>query len=141
MSYTNQLPYKSYTTSQRTALTVPVGFKIYNTDFSMIEEWNGVDWAYLPLNGAPIVQNSLSCVCPVAINQQYFHMIAGFKDGTNTLRIPIPVGGFSIGDIIQFNIRRTPTGDNDTYEHDAIFIKAAMHVVTNDRGSTNRYNN
>ena len=55
--------------------------------------------------------------------------------------IGVPVGGFSIGDIIQFNLRRTPTGSNDTYEHDAILIKVAMHVCSNDRGSTNMYNN
>ena len=99
------------------------------------------DYAYMPLNAAPIVQNSLSCVCPVAINEQYFHKIAAFKDGTNTVRIPVPIGGFSIGDIIQFNLRRTPTGTNDTYAHDAILIKCAMHVCSNDRGSTNMYNN
>ena len=47
--------------------------------------------------------------------------------------------GVPIGDIIQFNLRRTPTGDS--YPDDAILVKVAMHVPTDDRGSKNIYNN
>ncbi len=99
------------------------------------------DWTYLPDNAAPIPMDSLSCVCPVGANEQYFHHKSAFKDVTDTIIVPVPNGGFQIGGIIQFNLRRTPTGDNDTYPDDAILIKVALHVPTDDRGSKNISNN
>lgn len=98
------------------------------------------DWAYLPLNAAPIPMTTMSHICPVLINQQYFHKINAFEVG-GVAKLPIPAGGFGIGGIIQFNLRRTPTGGSDDYGFDAIMIKVALHVPTDDRGSKNIYSN
>ena len=240
MSYLNQIPYKSFTTSQRDALTgVPIGLKITNSTIGRNQMWNGpnwieidegelrwrdeyvsgiwtpaaaqaapsiigytiggisvnkytfngtnteerianhfeiphdipldlindgttyieahihwqpstndagnvqwfFDWAYLPLNGAPIAMNSLSCINSVSSNQQFFHKLCAFESAPNVTKLQIPAGGFNVGGVIQFNLRRTPTGDADTYEYDAILVKVALHVPTDDRGSKDIYNN
>lgn len=99
------------------------------------------DWVYCPLNGAPLAQTSLSGICTVNANERYFHKICTFKDNTATIIIPVPVGGFGIGDIIMFTLRRTPTTTGDTYPDDALLIKCAMHVPVDDKGSLTRYNN
>lgn len=96
------------------------------------------DYTYIPLNAAPIVQSSLVGLCTVAANEQYHHKICAFKNGL-VVKIPKPASGFGIGDIILFTLRRTPTGTNDTYTDDAILIKVALHVPTNDFGSRQRY--
>ena len=98
------------------------------------------DWCYLPLNAAPIAMTGLSYTQTINANEQYFQKLCAFEVG-GVAKLPIPAGGFNIGGIIQFNLRRTPTGDNDTYPDDAILIKVALHVPTDDRGSKNIYNN
>lgn len=90
------------------------------------------DYCYLPVSGAPIPQTTLSMLNTFAIDKQHVHMLAGVE-------LPIPAGGFNIGDVILFNIRRNPSDEEDTYGSDALFIKCALHVPTNDFGSRQRY--
>lgn len=96
------------------------------------------DWAYLPINAAPIAMSSLSVIDTVTANQQYFHKLVAFESAPSVAKLQIPAGGFMVGGVIQFNLRRTPTGDS--YPDDAILIKVALHVPTDDRGSKNIYN-
>lgn len=90
------------------------------------------DWAYLPAGGAPIPMTTVSFINTFGIDRQYNHMLAGVE-------LPVPAGGYGIGDIILFNIRRTPTDPDDNYPSDALFLKCALHVPTNDFGSRQRY--
>jgi hypothetical protein len=94
------------------------------------------NWTYLPLNGAPIAESQLSVTATVSANQQYFHKISAFESG-GVVKIPKPSSGFGIGDMILFDVRRVPTGD--TYPDDALLLKCALHVPTNDFGSRQRY--
>jgi hypothetical protein len=98
------------------------------------------DWCYIPLNAVPIPMTTMSVVCSVDANQQYVHKIKAFENN-GVPKLPVPAGGFGIGDIILFNLRRTPTGNNDTYPDNALLIKVAMHVPTDDRGSKDIYDN
>jgi len=91
-----------------------------------------LDYCYIPANSAPIPQTPISCLVNISANQQYFHKIAGAE-------LPVPAGGFGIGDIILFNLRRTPTDSQDTYPYDILLIKTALHVPTDDFGSRQRY--
>lgn len=97
------------------------------------------DYTYIPVNAAPIVQTALSVVVTVSSNQQYFHKINSFQGAGAILSLPKPSSGFNIGDIIEFNLRRTPTDNDDTYAADAILIKVALHVPCNSPGSRQRY--
>lgn len=97
------------------------------------------DYSYDKVNSAPIAQTSLVSLGVVNSNEQYYHKITSFEDAVAVVRIPIPSGGFSLGDIINFTLRRTPNGVNDTYPDDAILEKVALHVPTNDDGSRQRY--
>ena len=53
--------------------------------------------------------------------------------------MPVPVGGYALGGVIAFNIRRTPTGTGDDYAADAILMQVALHAPFNSRGSRQRY--
>lgn len=103
-------------------------------------EWFA-DLVYFPVNGAPESLGTLSVVTSVAINQQYYHKLSAFLNGSAVAKIAKPSTGFQIGGVIHFNVRRTPTGANDTYGSDAIMIKAAIHVPVNDTGSRQLYIN
>lgn len=91
-----------------------------------------VDSVLLKAQGgiAPLTQ--LVLTKEFTANLQYNNIIFG---GNLTL----PVGGFGIGDIIEFTISRTPTHQDDTYAADTIFFKAALHVPVNMLGSSQRY--
>lgn len=88
------------------------------------------DWSYSPPNGAPIPMTSIPCTETIAANKQYHHLLVGSE-------LPVPVGGYQVGGIIDFTIRRTPT--EDTYPDDLLFIKSALHVPTDGDGSRERY--
>jgi hypothetical protein len=90
------------------------------------------DYCYIPANGAPIAQTSISCIKAIAINQQYYHLLCGEE-------LPKPASGFNIGDVILFTLRRTPTDGDDTYEADALLLKTALHVPIDMDGSRERY--
>lgn len=95
------------------------------------------DWSYTPppSNGtvfAPIAMTALSCINTVQANTQYYQYLCGAE-------MPVPLGGFQIGGVITFNLRRTPTDGDDTYEADALLIKTALHVPTDGDGSRQRY--
>ena len=90
------------------------------------------DWCYTPVNGAPIAQTSLSFDIVIGANQQYYHFMSGVE-------LPVPVGGYGIGSIITFNLRRTPTTTGDNYPDDLLLIKCALHVPTDGDGSRQRY--
>lgn len=91
-----------------------------------------VDYCYLPAFGTPIVQTPLSLLINIEANSLHKHLLAG-------VTIPKPTSGFNIGDVIFFNIRRTPTDEQDTYASDILFIKTALHVPVNSRGSRQIY--
>lgn len=91
-----------------------------------------LDYCYIPANGAPIAQTSLVCYQVILANEQYVHHLAGAE-------LPIPSSGINLGDIITFNLRRTPTDTEDTYPDDVLLIKTALHVPINDFGSRQRY--
>lgn len=111
-------------------IEVHVHFMPSDNNSGTVKWW--FDWAYLPNGGAPISMASVSMKNTFAINKQYFHMLAGVE-------LTVPAGGYDIGDVILFNIRRTPTDEEDTYGSDALFIKCALHVPINDFGSRQRY--
>lgn len=95
------------------------------------------DYCYTPppVNGtvfAPIPQTSLSAIKSITANTEYYQYIVGAE-------LPVPLGGFELGGIITFNLRRTPTDSEDTYAADALLIKSALHVPTDGRGSRQRY--
>jgi len=91
-----------------------------------------LDYVYMPVNAAPIPQTSVSFVDAIPANTQHFHSIGG-------LELPVPTGGFGVGDLILFSIRRTPTDAQDTYASDVILFKTALHIPINDFGSRQRY--
>ena len=95
------------------------------------------DWSYSPPrdNGgtfAPIPMDSLVAYHNVLENTEHHHYIDGVE-------LPVPLGGYQIGGIITFNIRRTPTDVEDTYNADILLIKTALHVPTDGDGSRTRY--
>jgi hypothetical protein len=97
------------------------------------------DYTILPAQGAPIAGGTMTATHTILPNQQYWHFIDAFITAGSAINIPAPVGGWRVGDIIRFRIRRTPTTTGDDYTKDALFIKAALHVPTNDFGSRQRY--
>ena len=95
------------------------------------------DWSYTPppvegVAQSPIAMTTLTCLQTIAANSQYKHVLCGTE-------MPVPLGGYQIGGIISFNLRRTPTDSQDTYGYDILLIKTALHVPTDDRGSRQRY--
>ncbi len=96
-----------------------------------------VDYCYLPPQGAPVVGETLAFTKTISSNSQHYHFIDSFKTAGLSLNIPAPVGGWEIGGIIRFRLYRDPT--LDTYPDDVLFIKAALHVPTNGRGSRQRF--
>jgi len=55
------------------------------------------------------------------------------------VELPVPSGGYQIGDLIKFNIRRTPTTTGDDYGADFLLYKVALHVPSDGNGSRQRY--
>jgi hypothetical protein len=96
------------------------------------------DWAYFPPAAtgnpliAPISMTSLSCKAVYDANKQYAECLAGVE-------LPVPAGGYAMGGMVFFNVRRDPTDDEDNYAADALLYQAALHVPTNSRGSRQRY--
>ena len=90
-----------------------------------------LDWCYIPPFGAPIAMDSIPCIKSVD-NQQSNNMLCGAD-------LPVPLGGFNLGGIIQFNLRRSPADAQDTYGADALLIKTALHVPCDTNGSRQRY--
>lgn len=90
-----------------------------------------LDWCYKPVDGAPIAQTSLSFICEIAANSQHFHKIKTFGN--------LPDLGYTIGDGIEFTVRRDPSDPEDTYAADIYMDKVALHVPTDTRGSRNIY--
>jgi hypothetical protein len=97
------------------------------------------DYCVAKVNALPIPQTTLAVVGSCEADCQFKHQISPFYDDGTIIRVPVPSGGFGIGDVIIFNIRRTPTDDRDTYPADAIMIKVALHVPVNSNGSRQRY--
>lgn len=90
------------------------------------------DWSYTPKDSAPIAQTPLSFDVVIGANQQHYHHINGVE-------LPVPAGGYQIGDVITFNLRRTPTTTGDNYPDDLLLIKCALYVPTDGDGSRQRY--
>lgn len=90
------------------------------------------DWCYKPVDAAPIAMTTSTVICEIASNHQYWHCIKGAE-------LPVPAGGFAVGGIIEFTLRRTPTDNEDTYTGDYLLDKVALHVPTDGRGSRQRY--
>ena len=89
------------------------------------------DYCHLPVNGPAVPQDTLSFATAVD-NQQYHHIVHGAE-------LPVPPGGWHIGDKILFRLRRTPSDSEDTYASDVLLLKTALHVPVNSRGSRLRY--
>lgn len=83
-------------------------------------------------NGAAVSLGTARCVFTVAANQQYYMKIAGGE-------FTAPVGGYDIGDIINFNVFRNPADSADTYTSDFLFDQCALHAPFDSRGSRQRY--
>ena len=90
-----------------------------------------LDWCYIPPNGAPIPMDSVFCIKSVS-NNQYGNMLC-------SVDLPVPAGGFYLGGIIEFVLRRSPADAQDTYAADALLIKTALHVPCDAFGSHERY--
>jgi hypothetical protein len=95
------------------------------------------DWSYTPppVNGtvyAPIAMSALNCIGTIQANTTYYQYLSAAE-------LSVPLGGFQIGGVITFNLRRTPNGGSDTYAGDALLIKTALHVPTDGNGSRQRY--
>jgi len=97
-----------------------------------------VDYCYLKAHGAPETGGTISFVKSVT-NNQHYHFINSFEDSEGSIAIPAPTGGWDIGDIFRFRLYRDPTDTEDTYGEDVYFIKAALHIPSNDRGSRQMY--
>lgn len=91
-----------------------------------------VDWCYIPFGGVPIAGAQMILVKSFNANLQYANLL---EDANFT----IPVGGVGVGGLIEFTISRTPTHQDDTYNSDIIFYKAAMHVPCDMLGSRSEY--
>lgn len=90
------------------------------------------DWSYDAVNSAPSAQTTLSCSRTVTASSQYNHFITSFG------YLPSSVT-YTLGSIINFNIRRTPDFSGDTYPDDAIFEQVALHVPVDGFGSRQIY--
>jgi hypothetical protein len=53
--------------------------------------------------------------------------------------MPEPSTPFAIGGKIGFNIRRTPTDEEDTYAGDALLEQIALHIPCDTNGSRQIY--
>lgn len=91
-----------------------------------------VAWCLIPVNGAPISGTPVTLTKTIAANQQYFNLLKGGN-------LTVPEGGFDVGDLIEFTISRDPGDEADTYAHDVIFYKAALHVPVDTLGSRSIY--
>jgi hypothetical protein len=94
-----------------------------------------VDWALLKAQGSGsriISGTQLVLTKTFTSNNQYTNYIFGAN-------LTLPTGGFSIGDIIEFTISRTPSDVADTYASDTIFYKCALHVPVDMLGSSQTY--
>jgi hypothetical protein len=100
-------------------------------------EWF-LDYSYDGVRVAPVAQTTLTALGEVAANEQFFHKITSFKTALNLSILPKPASGWDLGALISFTLRRTPTGENDTYPDDAILEKVALPVPTYDFGSRQR---
>jgi hypothetical protein len=101
-----------------------------------VVKWN-FNWAYLPApdNGtpkAPVVVAPVSILMDIQANTLTYQYVKGAE-------LPIPEGGFHIGDIISFSLSRNPNDVEDTYPDDILLLKAALHVPTDGDGSRQRY--
>lgn len=91
------------------------------------------DWAYLPPNiGAPEAMATQNFIIDFPLTRKFYHFVEGVE-------LPVPTGGYEIGGLILFNVRRTPSDGADTYGAPVIFHKCALHIPTNSRGSRARY--
>jgi hypothetical protein len=81
----------------------------------------------------------------VAANQQYFHKISPASEfpvpdpAPVIASLKIPTNGWKMGSVISFLVRRLGSNAGDTYGAEAGFLKAAMHVPVDGRGSRQRY--
>jgi hypothetical protein len=91
-----------------------------------------LDYSILKNEEAPTTETPIHCIKTVPLNSQYVHLICGAF-------IPKPTAGWGIGDIIIFNLRRTPDDVQDTYEEEVLLIKTALHVPVNSNGSRQIY--
>lgn len=97
------------------------------------------DWEYSGVNNStaegynnpPQAQTSLTMIETIPSNSQYYQVIRAFGD--------LPDLGFELGDKIGFNIRRTPSDVEDTYNADVILEQVALHIPVNTNGSRQRY--
>jgi len=95
--------------------------------------WN-FDWCYSPANdGAPIPQTSQSTSKTLTANSQYHHFITSFGN------LNLTGSTFSLGHLINFNIRRDPTFSGDTYPDDIILEQVALHMPIDSFGSRQQY--
>lgn len=90
------------------------------------------DWCLIKINGAPITGTTVYITKTVTGNQQYHNLLGD-------VHLPVPEGGFTIGDLIEFTLSREPANEGDTYASDAIFYKCAMHVPCDTMGSRTEY--
>jgi hypothetical protein len=92
-----------------------------------VVQW-AFDIAHSPANdGAPVPLTRVLCPMTFAANTINHHYVTGCHIVLN--------GDVHIGDIFSVNVRRLASEGADTYEAGALFIKAAMHVPTDGRGS------
>lgn len=91
-----------------------------------------LEYVYWPVNGVPIPQTALVTTKAIEANSLQKHLITGAV-------FPKPSSGWSIGDIIAFNLKRDPTHTDDTYPDDALLIKTALHIPVDMNGSRSRY--
>jgi len=98
------------------------------------------DWSYSAYLGDPIAMTSLSCKRNLTTATQFRHYIDQFTDGSSVVKLEIPVGGFDIGGLILFNIRRKPTDAEDDYTADVILEQVALHIPVNSDGSRTIFN-
>lgn len=89
------------------------------------------DWEYSSANGNPIAQTTISVVDTISLNSQYKHKLKaiGF----------LPALGYSLGDKIGFNIRRTPSDSQDNYGADVFLEQISLHVPIDTLGSRQLY--
>jgi hypothetical protein len=90
------------------------------------------DWCLIKVNGAPIAGTQGIFLKEFTANKQYHNLLVG-------INLTVPVGGFTIGDLIEFTLTRTPTHASDTYPDDTIFYKCALHVPCDTLGSRTNY--
>lgn len=90
-----------------------------------------IDWEYSPSQGAPITQTPLTVLATLDTNKQYWHLLHSFGY--------LPDVGFALGGKIGFNLRRTPSGAQDTYAGDALFEQVAIHIPCDTLGSRQVY--